>query len=239
MVGVEMRRAATPVGIALVGGCLVGLAFVAIAIRSYPASDEQTTLYFVAAGLLVFCGLVALLTTRPRTAEGMALLRLGTFFGLAIGAFWIVEIVTGNLVAVESDASHAVYRAATAIAAFLPLVAGAAATYQTGRIRSGVAVGFWSGLVSGMIGFLTLVFISYFFIGVLQHDPQTLQEYAHSTERTLPTYIVGDFLAAACAHLVIVGVAWCTLLGSLGGFVGMLLKRSQTTEHRDRVGSQP
>jgi hypothetical protein len=233
MVAVQTRPAATPVGIALVGGCLIGLAFVAITIRSYPASDEQTALYYGSAALLILCGIVAFLTTSPRTVEGANLLRLGTIFGVASGAFWIVEIVTGNLVAVDSDVTHVVYRAATAIAAFLPLVAGAVAAYQTRRIRSGVAVGFWSGLVSGMIGFLTLVFIAYCFMGVLQHDPQTLQEYAHSAEHTLPTYIVGDFLAAACAHLVIVGIAWCTLLGSLGGFVGVLLKRSQIAERRD------
>lgn len=227
MVAMQRHNTITPVGVALVGGCLVGLAFVAITIRSYPASAEQTVLYYVAAGLLLLCGIVAFLATRPRTPEGMDLLRLGTIFGVVIGVFWIVEIVTGNLVAVDSDASHAVYRAATALAAFLPLVAGVVAAYQTGRIRGGLAVAFWSGLVSGLIGFLTLVFISYFFMSVLQHDPQTLQEYTRSTERTLGTYIVGDFLFGACVHLVLVGVVWCTLLGSLGSLVGTLMKRSQ------------
>jgi hypothetical protein len=170
---------------------------------------------------------VALLAARPRTREGANTLRLATTFGLAIGGLWIVEIVAGNLVAADSAATHAVYRAATAVAFFLPLVAGVVAAYRTGRAGSGVAVGFWSGLVSGMIGFLTLMFIAYVFMGVLQHDPQTLQEYARSTERPLATFIVGDFLAAACSHLVLVGVAWCTLLGSLGGLGGAFMKRSQ------------
>src|SRR5215467_1798113 len=127
VVVIETRNAATPVGIALAVGCLIGLVMVAIAIRSYPASTEQTALYFGAAGLLVIVGVVALLTTRPRTAEGADLLRLATIFGLAIGGFWIVEIVTGNLIAVDSDGSHAVYRVATALAALLPLVVGAIA----------------------------------------------------------------------------------------------------------------
>lgn len=223
----QRRNTITPVGIALVGGCLVGLAFVAITIRAYPASTEQTTLYYGAVALLILCGIVAFLTSSPRTAEGADLLRLGTIFGAASGVFWIVEIAAGNLVAVDSEVTHVVYRIATLIAAFLPLVAGIVATYQTGRFRSSVTVGFWCGLVSGMIGFLTLVSISYFFMGVLQHDPQTLQEYSRSAQPTLATYIVGDFLAAACAHLVIVGVVWCSLVGSVGGIVGMLLKRSQ------------
>src|SRR5690349_23293366 len=168
MVAVQRRNTITPVGIALVGGCLVGLAFVAISIRTYPASTEQTALYYGAAALLILCGIVAFLTTSPRTAEGADLLRLGTIFGVTSGAFWVVEIAAGNLVAVDSDVTHVVYRIATLIAAFLPLVAGVVAAYQTGRFRSGVIVGFWCGLVSGMIGFLALVSISYFFMRVLQ-----------------------------------------------------------------------
>src|SRR5215475_14383030 len=81
MVAIQRRNTVTPVGIALVGGCLVGLAFVVITLRMYPASTEQTALYYGAAALLILCGIVAFLTTSPRTAGGAELLRLGAIFG--------------------------------------------------------------------------------------------------------------------------------------------------------------
>lgn len=225
MVAVRVRAAPSPLRVALVAGSLVGLVLVAIAIIRYPASTQQTILYVLAAGLLVLTGLVALLAARPRTAEGAEVLRLAALFGPVIGALWGVEILAGNLIATDSDVTHLVYRAATLLGFTLPLAAGFVGAYRTGRARCGLAVGFWSGLLSGLIGFLTLMLITYAFMDALRHDPQTLRAYKNSTERTLEVFVVGDSLFAACSHLAIVGAGWCTLLGGIGGLLGALAKR--------------
>ena len=122
-----------------------------------------------------------------------------------------------------------VYRFTSLLAYALPLVAGAVGTYSTQRVRSGIAVGFWSGLLSGVIAFLTLMAVAYLFMGTLQHDPQTLQEYAHSGERTLSTYIVGDFLFGACSHLLLIGMVYGTIMAAIGAVVGKAAAVTSTT----------
>ncbi len=197
--------------LSLLGGALIGLAFVALALIRYPASPGQTVLYLVAGALLVLCGLGALAGTHPATADGAEALRLGAAFGLLIGGLWIVEVLTGNLIAIDSILSHVIYRVTTAGAFLLPLVAGgvgAARMGRTGRVQAGLAIGFWSGLLSGLMTFLTLMAVTYAFMGVLEHDPQNLHDYPHSGERTLATFIVGDSLFGASAHLALIGAAW-------------------------------
>jgi hypothetical protein len=51
-------------------------------------------------------------------------LRLGSVFEPLIGGLWIVEVLTGNLIAIDSIPLHVVYRASTAGAFLLPLIAG-------------------------------------------------------------------------------------------------------------------
>jgi len=215
--------------LSLAGGALLGFAFVGLAIIRYPASPGQTALYLVAGALLVLCGLGALAGTRPATADGAEALRLGGVFGLLIGGLWIVEVLTGNLIAIDSTPSHVIYRVSTAGAFLLPLVAGGAGAARTGRVGTGLAVGFWSGLLSGLMTFLTLMAVTYVFMGVLAHDPQNLHDYAHSGERTLATFIVGDSLFGASAHLALIGAAWGSALGALGGALVAWRRRPSST----------
>jgi hypothetical protein len=206
---------------ALVGGAMLGFLFALVTLLRYPASPSQTLLYYIALGLLALCAVVPIVGLRPSaTPQHGSLWRLSIVFGLLIGALWVVEILAANLIAVGTGINLAVYRAATYAAFLLPLGAGGVGAYRLRRITGGILVGFWSGLMSGLIAFLTLMFIAYVFMATLQHDPQTLREYAHSGERTLSTYIVGDFLFGGCAHLLLIGVLYGTALATVGALIG-------------------
>ena len=209
---------------ALMCGALLGVVYALVALLRYPASPSQTLLYFIAIGLLALCAVVAFVGLRPAAAaQDGAVWRLSIRFGLLIGALWLVEMLAANIIAVGTPANHVVYEAATLVAFFLPLVAGGLAAYRLRRVSGGIVVGFWSGLTSGLIAYLFLMTITYAFMGVIQHDPQTLREYAQSGERTLATYIVGDFLFASCAHLLVIGVVYGTALASVGALIGRAL----------------
>jgi hypothetical protein len=136
----------------------------------------------------------------------------------------MLELYAATLV--DSSAGWVVltYRGATLVAGVgLPLLAGAVGAMRTGRIQTGAAVGFWSGLISGLITFLTLMLMTYLFMAAFQADPQNVHDFHQSGERTLATLIVGDSLFASCAHLVVIGMLWGTVLGVVGAAVGLAL----------------
>jgi hypothetical protein len=209
---------------ALVAGALLGLLYALVALLRYPASPAQTLLYYIAIGLLALAAAVAFVVLRPAAAaQDGAVWRLSIRFGVLIGALWMVEMLAANVVAVGTSANRVVYEAVTLVAFALPLVAGGLAAYRLRRVTGGIVVGFWSGFISGLIAYLTLMTIAYVFMAALQHDPQTLREYAQSGERTLATYIVGDFLFGSCAHLLLIGVLYGTALAAVGALIGRAL----------------
>lgn len=211
--------------IALMTGSVLGFLCVAIALIRYPASAEQDALYIIALALIALCAVAAWQMGRLNTPEDAAVLRLSWLFGLGIGAAWMTEVLAGNIGNTGSTAQHLIYRAATLFAFSLPFVAGIGGALRTGTIRAGAAVGFWSGLLSGLVTLLTLMIVTYTFMDVFQHDPQMIREYTHSREANLATYIVGDLLVAGCSHLLLIGVLWGTALGTLGAGLGARIAR--------------
>ena len=134
------------------------------------------------------------------------------------------EIYAANLAGTSAGWVLPVYRGSTFMAGIVfPLAAGIVAAARTERIGTGAAVGFWSGLIGGLITFLALMVMTYVFMGIFQHDPQNVRGYLGSGERTLSTFIVGDSLFASCSHLLLIGMLWGSVLGAVGGAIGLSL----------------
>jgi hypothetical protein len=188
-------------------------------LAGYPAlaRDPQLPVYLIILSLVVACYLaLALWWTGLSTL--MPALRWGTFCGLGAGLGWVIEIVTGNLAVGQAWQLFAYY-GGTLIVLALTLVAGIAGAVATSSFRGGLVAGVWCGIVSGVIGSLTLLLLPRLFLGTLQRDAQTLAEFARSGAPDLVTYIVGDFSAAATNHLVI-GLLLGLVLGALGSTIG-------------------
>lgn len=218
---------------ALLGASVLGMGFALAALIGYPTSGSQLALYWVAIILLAGCAMLAWLSTRFAALQSASIRGLSVRFGLLCGGCWIIEMVTANLIPVPPGNGLLwyliVYRGAIILGLALPLVGGFVAARSTGRISVGVSVSFWAGLICGLIGYLTLMFLTFAFLGTFEHDPQTLSQFAQSHSQqpnlTLSTFIIGDSLVASVSHLVIVGIAWGTGLGTLGALLGRALRR--------------
>jgi hypothetical protein len=232
----NLRR---PIGVlrgALLGGSLLGLGFAVAALVGYPAPPAQVALYWVAIILLGGCAVVAWWSPSMPGLQAATARSLSVRFGLLSGACWIVEMVTANLVPLPAGRGFLlyliIYRGTILAGLALPLVAGFVAARATGQLGVGIGVSLWSGFISGLIGYLTLMFLTYAFMGTFQQDPQTLSQFAQSHREqpnlSLSAFIAGDSLLGSVNHLVIVGLGWGTMSGTVGALLGRALRRSHT-----------
>jgi hypothetical protein len=82
-------------------------------------------------------------------------------------------------------------------------IGGLVTAYLTGRISAALRVGFWSGLLSGGIVFVTMMIL---FHDALMKDPSNIHEFARNahrapTEAELSKFIYWDALGGALNHL--------------------------------------
>jgi hypothetical protein len=169
--------------------------------------------------------------------------RLSTIFGFLIGAMWMGEILLGNLGGTSvfgnlRDAHPRIY----AMAGWFALgavcvtgIGGLVAAYRTGRISTALRVGVWSGLLSGIIVFVTGMGIVVLFHSAMMTDPSNLHEFARTahrapTEPELSNFLYWDALGGSLNHLWI-GPFLGLTVGGVGAIFGKLgLRLWNTTE---------
>jgi hypothetical protein len=147
----------------------------------------------------------------------------GLNWGLIIAMAWLIEIVAGNLLDPNYALVRIIYFGSTILGFSLPLLAGIWGTRLTGSSRVGMLVGLWSGIVSGLLTFLSLMTITYVFLQTMLQDPQNMIQFQGSGARDLATFVIGDSLAGATGHLVI-GLVLGPGLGGIGGLIGKGLR---------------
>jgi hypothetical protein len=148
-------------------------------------------------------------TGRRRTA------RVGIGVGLAAALLW-----TGSLVAsVLADPGRLSVQGTTAgVAAATALVLAGA---RCGGGVAGLRAGLCGGLVIGLSGFVVLLALAYLATGHLTGDPALAAQFRTSPARDLPTYAVGEMMAAAVAQLWLAPAAGAAL-GALGGVAAQI-----------------
>ena len=211
-----------------VGLCVVTIAYCVYrypGIVASPAGSRFLPLFL--AGVLWY-GLAALRLTRANTRDDFVVLHYGARWGVVIGLVWVVEVIGGNVILPNSP----VGMLATLTAVVLPAFAGAAGTAVTGRIRTGARIGFWSGVVSGLIAFVALASVGYLAAShpELMRDQELPPDIGRAyTAAELATYNLADYLASGVSHLFILGALFCSAAGALGGLLGRAVRSPQPT----------
>ncbi len=147
----------------------------------------------------------------------------GVTFGLLAGLFWIGEIVADNIVATPMRLIGIICIVGVLVVTFLGGVYGA---WHTKTFRFGLRIGLWSGMLSSLVAWIIVMFLTYILMERLQHYPQYIQGFAHSGDPDIMTYLVKNAIFASAAHLVfgpLLGLA----LGALGALLGKALVRAR------------
>jgi hypothetical protein len=207
----------------LAGICL-SLLGVAYSIYRYPRilwpPEAPVFIGVFLVGVLCY-GYAAIRWTQATTCDEFMVLRYGARWGVVIGLAWTVEVIGGNLI-IPHALGAKIGGLAAIVAAILPVAAGASGAARTGRIETGARIGFWSGIVSGLITFLALAIVGNIVVS-FPWFPGV--ETPHGVDRALTadelaTFNIGDYLAGGISHLVLIGAPFCSLAGTLGGLLG-------------------
>jgi hypothetical protein len=216
----------------LIGGALLGMLLVAVAMVRYPGGGEMASQYLAEGtiALLILAGLIAWLLRwgiRASETDVTGAARRGMIAGSIMGIFWVFEIAFNNLVprniATES-ARFVVQNGIWALIALGMLAIGVAPARRLGRVTAGAVAGFWSGLVSGLIACVMGLVVVVFWLDQVLSDPFSIQEWAErgpaSGAPDMATYFAYQTMGGDILHLLVLGVAMGALLGLIGGLIG-------------------
>jgi hypothetical protein len=200
---------------------------------AYPAvlttAGSQAIIYLLLLGLaLLLSGWVALGRSGLEPMHELVALRQGTSLGLLCGAVWVFELCIANLTLFDTAhdrLAQVLYFGTTAAGFLLPALAALLAARQTRQLHVGLMAGLRCGTLSGLLVFLAYSALATLLLQAGQHDAQTLREFQHSGLTDLPTFLVGDYLAAMIAHLWI-GLITGLVGGAVGGVLGQIMSRS-------------
>jgi hypothetical protein len=207
------------------GICVVIVAYSVLrypGILASPAAPRFLPLFLIA---VIWYGLAAVRWTHVTNSEDFVVLHYGARWGVVIGLAWIVEVFAGNVLMPHSPIGLLV----TIVAAVLPVVAGATGAAVTGQTWTGARIGFWSGVVSGLIAFAGVAAVGY----LIAYFPEFLPDREipsgiGNTAAELAAYSIGDYLAGGVSHLLLVGALFCSAAGAFGGLFGRLVRSPRT-----------
>jgi hypothetical protein len=212
----------------LLAGLTLCIFMIVYSVLNYPdphaGSGRPGILIAIFAGIL-FYGYVAIWRTRPATIQDVSVLRLGAIWGIAIGGIWIGSLIFENLVVPHGFGAKIGYRLAL-VGFSLPFVSGIHGAMKTGRVIGGMRVGFWGGLISGLIAFLALAVIGYVLAFVPDFPGAEIPSLDHAyTALEFQRLNIFDALGGALAHLFLIGGVFGVIGGTVGGCVGRLMIR--------------
>jgi len=213
-------------------GIALSLLVTGYSLLRYPAIllPLRVGIVFASVFLVVLLGyiIIAWRLTQSTDSDAAWIANRGLIWGIMIAGFWLMEIVAGNLLDPQHITVQIMYFGPSITAFALPFFAGISGTKHSGTIRTGTLVGLWSGIVSGLLTFLSLMAVTYLFIKHMLEDPENALQFLQSGAPDLVTFVIADSLAGATGHLVI-GLVLGPALGAIGGVIRHLLGRRKST----------
>jgi len=237
-----MLRAKTPMNLRnwLLAGLTLASLMLVFSVLIFPNPNPssvpfETRIFVGAIVAFLFYAYAAIWRTRAGTPEDELVLRLGAKWGIAIGLAWI------GLYA--SLGRGFVPGLLLLPAAFLcSFICGAHGAGRTWRARNGMRVGFWSGLVSGLIAFLLRLSVAYRAAFNPGHPNPDWVRDTHIPHRGFYTAAeyqhlhILDGIGGALTHLFLIGGLVCTVAGLVTGCAYVLLARTGLTpEEKTRL----
>ncbi len=159
-------------------------------------------------------------------------MRQGIKIGMLCGILWILEIGFNNIIPPNISTGTARFYVDNGFWIAIMIIILATSTtsaYQNRSIVSGIQIGAWSGLISGLLACLMGSLLVAFFINLITRDPLMIQEFVErgpgSGAPDITRYVAYETLTGSVGHLTVLGPIMGALLGLIGGLIGRAAKQ--------------
>lgn len=143
----------------------------------------------------------------------------GLVFGTILGAILIAFNLVNNLANLDATGESWLKNGSLIGMIVLPGLAGFIGSKQTGRVKSGALAVLATGLVSAVIGIITLWVITFVFIDTLRHNASMMIAFQQSGMTSMDAFIVEGALGGSI-FLFVFSLAFGTGYGLLGSLLG-------------------
>jgi hypothetical protein len=142
-------------------------------------------------------------------------LRKGLTFGGILGAFHIVFNLINNLMNWQGTPYIWLNRS-LGISLFICF---SLAGFFTFGARTGARAGFTAGLLSALIGIVSLWIVTFLFMDVIARNTYMIMDFQRSNSATMNQFIIEDAIGATAVEFV-VSLVFGPALGFIGGWIG-------------------
>lgn len=158
-----------------------------------------------------------------QTDERSVILKQGRYFGLPLGALFMVQNLFGNVIPLPSAWEPIVDRVFApfilGIALVAIVVSGYRASRLTGQLRAASLAGSLTGVFVFFLFGLSFVIIDMAFFDTVRQQPEKILNFAQSGYADMRTYLF-DRTVRGATVMTLVGAASGAILGSCGGLFG-------------------
>jgi hypothetical protein len=207
------------------GLCVLTTVFTLLRFPDLFATGGVEILAALGAAFLIY-GYAAVKRARPASPEDVSVLDLGARWGITIGTLWALAYFSANLVTPHGLGMEIAILLALA-GVVLPFVAGAHAAIKMNKVRAGLRVGFWSGVICGVIVFLAGAALGYILAFVPGLPGAEFPTAAHGyTPVEFQRLNVADALGGGISYWFGFGCLFSPVAGTVGGWAGLMLART-------------
>jgi hypothetical protein len=144
-------------------------------------------------------------------------IRQGLLFGLILGGFHIVYSLVNNLMNLQGE-PYAWLNRVLLIVLILSLILPG---FFTRRTKSGAMAGFTAGLVSAVIGIISLWIVTLLFMDIISQNVYMIMDFQRSGAATINQFIIEDAMGATVIQFF-VSLVFGATLGWIGGWLGSI-----------------
>ncbi len=165
--------------------------------------------------------------TQSRTDNSA--LRQGLVFGTILGTLLLISNLVNNLANLDSTGATWLKNGSLIVMIVLPGLAGFIGSKETGRVKSGALAVLVTGLVSAVIGIITLWGITVVFMDTLRHNVLMMIDFQQSGMTSMKGFIVEGALGGSI-FLFVFSLAFGAGYGLLGSLLGARNAHLQTRQ---------